>query len=215
MSRQRQARDRPRHHVRQSADHRRNERQSPRAQEQVGEQPGQEDVNGKLPRDRFGRADHHPQQERRIEHIAVHRGDIGHAALQKRIPLREPFSVAEPYLGEVSKAVSVRVLIAARIEQDLTGQSGPGERHRRQRERERRPKRRVCRLPGAERRFTCILRRRLLHADGDDTKQRRRAQLRGDGTMESWRFMGKNMALGGRYRNCVKTSRSIASSRNS
>ena len=70
----------------------------------------------------------HPQQERRIENVAVHGGDVRHPAEQVRIPQREAGSLAQRGRRKLAERESGDVLVAPWIYEELSGQRRPGER---------------------------------------------------------------------------------------
>jgi len=63
----------------------------------------------------------HPQQERRVENVAVHGGDVRHPAEQVGIPQRESGSPAQRRRAELAKREPRDVLVAAWIDEELPG----------------------------------------------------------------------------------------------
>ena len=153
-------RDRTAHHVGESAEQRRIESESPRAQEVVREQPGQKDVHHEADRHRdVGRHDH-AQQEGRVENVAVHRGDVRQATVDVRVPERERARGAQRVRGELAERVAGEVLIAVDVDQELPGERGRAEPQRRERVHERAPEAGEARRADVGRRFSawgCVL----------------------------------------------------------
>ena len=112
------ARNRSAEHVRQTADERRPEAEAPGAEEEVGEQSAQKEVDDEFPRHRDIGREHPPQQEGRIENVAVHRSDVRQATFDERIPLRKPVAGLQRLRGEVTKRVASEVLIAPRVDEE-------------------------------------------------------------------------------------------------
>src|SRR5207253_3793521 len=118
MSRRDRGRDLAAHHVRESADECVIETVPYAAKKHVGEKSSQKNVDDEAPRHCDVGGHDHPQQESRVENVAVHRGDVRHAAKEVRIPEREMPGCPQCCRSELTKSVASDVLIAVRIDEE-------------------------------------------------------------------------------------------------
>ena len=116
------------HHVGDAAHERAEEPVADCAQEAKREQSGEEDVDDESPGHRRVRGHDHPQQERWIENVAVHRRDVREPAEEIRIPEWKMSCGLQRRCRELPERVASDVLIAMRIDEELTGQGGIRER---------------------------------------------------------------------------------------
>src|SRR5204863_1784797 len=119
--------DRAAHQVRNATGKARQEAKSPRAKKEVGEQTGEEDMDHERPRHRDVGRQSHAKHERRIEDVAVHRGDVRHAAKQVRIPERKSVTGLEGCGGELAEGIPGVKLIAMRIDEESASERGKAE----------------------------------------------------------------------------------------
>ena len=106
--------------VGEAADARRRESESTRAEPEIREPPGEDDVEDERPGHREVRPEQESQEESgRVEDVAIERADERHAAEQVRIPERE---VAAPHHGgpELPHRVAADVLVAVRGDEETT-----------------------------------------------------------------------------------------------
>ena len=119
--------DRPTHEVRDAPDDARDIADSPRTKKQVREEAGEKDVNQERPRHGdVGRQDH-AKEERRIENVAVHSGNVWHTAKEIGIPEWNPVSSLERCSGEFAKWIARKELVAARIDEKAATERGKSE----------------------------------------------------------------------------------------
>ena len=90
-------------------------------------------MDDEAPRHRDVGGEDHPQQERRIEDVAMHGGDVWHPPEQVGIPQREPIALAQGDGRELAERVAGDVLVAVRPDKKLAGERGPPQRQGRER----------------------------------------------------------------------------------
>ncbi len=121
----------PRHHIRHRTDHGRRAAQAEAAQEGQRRDAREHQVQHHPPGHREIRRQQHSQQLRRIEDVAVHRGDVRHSAHQVRIPLRDAGARTQRSRGELAKRIARDVLVAVRIDEEAAAEGRVRQRHRR------------------------------------------------------------------------------------
>ena len=119
------------HFVRESTDQRAEKSEPDRlAQKQIREATGEKDMQRHAPRHRSVCRHDHPQQKRRIENIAVHRGYVRQSAKQIRVPQWEPVAVTQRLRRKIAEGVAGDVLVAVLVQQRHPAQRGIAEHQR-------------------------------------------------------------------------------------
>ena len=112
--------NRPAHHVRDAAEQARKKVQSPASQEQIGEEPGEEDVDHERPRHCDVGRQHRSEKERWIEDVAVHCGDVRQSTEEVWIPRWNPLPRFQRNGREVTNRKAADELVADRRDEKLS-----------------------------------------------------------------------------------------------
>ena len=127
VSRRDESRDRTAHHEREPTDERRPERHAVRPQEREREDAAEEQMEDHSPRHADVHRQEQSEQEGRVEDVAVHRGDVWHAAEEVRVPECESTGVLHHLRRERSHGKPADILVADGAHQEAAEQCGPGE----------------------------------------------------------------------------------------